>query len=637
MASNELKERENNIGEIKNRLQGISDNDLVNVSFGFIEKEVLWLSKKVDCDDYVVDLLDCIFDVLIERKCINYDAVFLKINSLLQKIKNIRFDKSKENTELRLILKRTEKKLKDISLFLKTRYESMATSNDYLLLNELVFKIKDVGLFFDVVKQIPSLLLTKNDCGKYFYENLIKDYIVLVQSNDQKNMLDVLYYEIIIDEFLRKYKRNFVKVNNSLQNSINKAIEEVKRMKETKKSRDRRTFFLEDLKNKLKNNDFNFNEKLINLNKKYEKYNNFIGETKLDLNVKRLDFTKLYTITIDPENSLALDQAISYEKLDNGNSMLYVHLSDPASYIKKGSQIDNEAYRRSFTLYMSKSDTITMLPEELCYDKCSLLSNGSRVAVTHAIEFDNNYNVVNFNSYNSMVSVDINLSYDFADKILEGNEQSKLAILLRDLDECSNVIEKQNKNNRSKSNMNKIMKHIDSNIKSEEDYCTVGVNSQKIMCTIMSKTCELIASKANEKGIPFVYRVHNKIDYEKVIKEVDGLKKLLLGRNIPESEIQKMLKKTVFSKYNSAYYSKDNIGHNALGLSCYAKATCPMGNYSSFINERITKELIIDSNYSDDVIYSYEDFVEEAAKQLNNKKEINDNYVNEYMKIKNKH
>ncbi len=51
MASNDIKERENNIGEIKNRLQGISDNDLVNVSFGFIEKEVLWLSKKVDCDD----------------------------------------------------------------------------------------------------------------------------------------------------------------------------------------------------------------------------------------------------------------------------------------------------------------------------------------------------------------------------------------------------------------------------------------------------------------------------------------------------------------------------------------------------------------------------------------------------------
>lgn len=634
MTSKVLQEREDNIGEIKKYLQGVSDSDLANIAFKDVEKEVIWLSKKVEYDDYVIDLLDCVFDVLLERKCIEYDTVFIKINGLLQKIKNIKFDKQEDKTELKSILKRTEKKLKDISLFLRTKYESLATDNDYLLLNELVFKIKDIGLFKDVVKQIPSLLLAKNDCGKFFYEKLVRDYIVLVQSNDQKNMLDICYYEIIIDEFLNKYKRNFQKVNSLLQNNITKAIEEVKRMKETKKSKDRRTLFLEDLRIKLKNSDLNYDEKLYNLNRKYEKNSKFIEDISLDYSTERIDFRKRYTVTIDPTNSQALDQAVSIEELSNGNTILYVDLADPNSFFRRGSQIDNEAYKRSNTIYMPNNDAITMLPESLCYNMCSLLSNGDKVAVTHAVELDDKYNVVSFHSYNSIINVDLNLSYDYADKLLIRNDESELGLFLKKLDEISNAFEIQNKKNRSKSNIDKVMQHIDPNIKNEEDYCTVGVNSQKIVCTIMSKTCELISNEAYQKGIPFMYRVHNKVEYEKVIKEVDGLKKLLLARNIPEFEVQKMLKKTVYSKYNSAYYSKDNTGHYALGLPSFAKATCPMGNYSSLINERITKELIINNNYSDGVIYSYEDFMDAAAKDLNAKKEINDNYVSEYLKIK---
>ncbi len=627
------------ISEIKEQLQLIEDSEFSNVVFKGVEEELKRLRETGKADDYILSLLDCIFDVIIERTCIDYETIIIKVNGCAQKIKGIKLVHSKSNVEfddMRTLLKRTEKKLHDISLFLKTRYENIATDKDYLLLSELVFKIKDVGLFNDVAHQIPGLLLAKKNCGRYFYEDLVENYINLVESGDQKNMIEILYYEIIIDSFLAKYNRNFAKVNAKLVSCVSKAIENIKRMKDNKKNKERRLFFLEGLRIKLRGIDLNIDERLNYLNKKYEKDNPFIGKICLDNSIQRVDLTHLYSITIDPAGSKALDQAMSYKKLDNGNSILYVHLADPNSFIKDGSEMDMEARKRAHTIYVPRGEVVTMLSKELCYDKCSLLCYGNKVAVTYCIELDSSYNVVSYNRFNSVVKIDDNFSYNHGDKILLSNESTNLYIFLKQLEDISNEFEKQSKSNRLKSNLNKVIEHIDNDIDINdcEKYQT---NSQKIVSNILLKVCELEATAAYEKGIPYVYRVHDKVDYKKAIAEIDNLSRLLHERNIPDCEVKRMLKKTVFSKYNLAYFSSKNTGHDALGLDCFARVTCPMGDYAALYNQRITKELLINKNIKDSSVYYYEGYVDEVAKELNAKKEINENYVEEYVKIKIRH
>ncbi len=632
-------EIEGDIKEIKERLQLVEDSNLANVVFNGVEKELKRIKKSGQADDYILDLLDCIFDVILERTCIDYETIFVKINGCIQKIRSINYSNSESNLEfdrLRTLMKRTEKKLKDISSFLKPRHEIMATDRDYVLLNELVFKIKDVGLFNDVVHEIPSVLLARNDCGKYFYENLVKEYINLVECGDQKNMIEILYYEIIIDSFLRKHKKNFAKINSKLINDIGKSIENVKRFKDNRKNKEKRIFFLEELRTKLKVTDLNLNEKIKILNKKYEKDNPFNGQIIFDNSISRVDLTNLYSITIDPAGSQALDQAMSLKKLDNGNSMLYVHLADPNSFIKEGSEIDIEARKRAYTIYVPRCSALTMLTEELCYDKCSLLCNGNKVAVTHSIELDSSYNVVSYNRFNSVIRVDDNFSFDYIDKVLSYNKSTNLYSFLKQLEDISKEFEKQYKRNRLKSNLNKVIEHIDNSI-DINDLEKYQTNSQKIISNILLKVCELEATDAHEKGVPFIFRVQDKIDYKKAIVEVDDLSKLLIDRNIPDYEVKKMLKKTVFSKLNSAYYSDKNIGHDALGVECHAKITCPMGNYSAMVNQRISKVILMNDKVEDSVVYHYEDIVKDVSKELNTKKEINDNYVSEFVKLKIRH
>lgn len=160
---------------------------------------------------------------------------------------------------------------------------------------------------------------------------------------------------------------------------------------------------------------------------------------------KREDLRQLLTITIDGEDAKDLDDAISVEKIENGYR-LYVHIADVSYYVRKGSEIDKEAYARGTSVYVVDR-VVPMLPHALCNGICSLNPHVERLTLTCMMEFDRKGNVGNYKIFPSIIQSDERMTYADVNEILAGNEkiQRKYPHLLKlciDMKVLSGIIRK---------------------------------------------------------------------------------------------------------------------------------------------------------------------------------------------------
>ena len=132
----------------------------------------------------------------------------------------------------------------------------------------------------------------------------------------------------------------------------------------------------------------------------------------------RLDIRDMSLFTIDGEDAKDFDDAVSIEKLPNGNYRLGVHIADVTYYVKVGSSIDKEAYKRGTSIYLVDR-VIPMLPKELSNGICSLNPNEDRLAITVFMEIDHGGQVVNYTIHESVIRSKARMIYDDVTELLE--------------------------------------------------------------------------------------------------------------------------------------------------------------------------------------------------------------------------
>ena len=138
----------------------------------------------------------------------------------------------------------------------------------------------------------------------------------------------------------------------------------------------------------------------------------------IDLTPARQDLTHLLSYTIDPSGSQDRDDAISIEKdKDKDNYIIYIHISDPTSYIAPDTSLDKELSERCYSLYLVDK-THHMMPEELAINKISLTQDNISRAFTCKITYDTSYNLVNYEFFKSNIKA-INLTYDQAHELID--------------------------------------------------------------------------------------------------------------------------------------------------------------------------------------------------------------------------
>lgn len=325
----------------------------------------------------------------------------------------------------------------------------------------------------------------------------------------------------------------------------------------------------------------------------------------------RRDLTKLNCFTIDGEDSRDLDDAISISKNADGTYKLGVHIADVGEYVTYGSVLDKEAFKRGTSVYFP-SLVLPMLPRNLSNGICSLNENENRLALSVFMDINDAGVVKNYDICESIIQSKKRFTYTTVTKILEGDEQA-----IKENKPFVNDLLTMNELNKILIKMREKRGAIDFDIPEVKitlndlgDVLNVEKaprdDSHRLIESFMVAANETIATHYNKIKAPFVYRIHETPDGEKMANFVRlatkmGVKTTVNPENVAPLDLQKILKqvsemdckymlnKICLRSMKKAKYSPDCIGHFGLASVKYCHFTSPIRRYPDLTIHRIIK------------------------------------------------
>jgi len=376
----------------------------------------------------------------------------------------------------------------------------------------------------------------------------------------------------------------------------------------------------------------------------------------------RLDLRKLAICTIDGAGAKDLDDAISVSKTSKG-FRLGVHIADVSHYVKEGGALDREALLRGTSVYFADR-VVPMLPEELSNGVCSLNAGTDKLAFSALIEISAEGRILSFRFRKSVICSRVRGVYSEVNQIFSGTAdrelKQKYSPVIRSLHaarELAKILKK-----RSGENGSFDIESTESEFILDDRGICVDVRprssgeAEEMIEQLMITANQAAAKLAKAKEIPFVYRVHEQPDPERVqtlIQLVDAvglnsrtLKKkgelsaadfaavLDQAKNTP---IQKVISHQLLRTMAKARYDSKPIGHFGLALEDYCHFTSPIRRYPDLAIHRILTALLTEKDQSK--ISRFQDFAVGAAKSSSNaevramsaERDAEDCYMAEYI------
>ncbi len=360
----------------------------------------------------------------------------------------------------------------------------------------------------------------------------------------------------------------------------------------------------------------------------------------------RIDLRDKIIFTIDGEDAKDLDDAVRVEKLKNGNYRLDVHIADVSYYVKEDSLLDKEALVRGTSIYML-GRVIPMLPRELSNGICSLNEGEDRFTLSCTMEIDKKGEVVSSQIYKGIIRVTKRMTYTDVQKIIEGSDKKileKYEFYMQDfknMEELALIL----KNRRLRNGYlnldipeSKIDLNVDGYVTNISRYQTTFAH--EIIEQFMLTANETIAEKFFWLEAPFIYRVHEEPDLEKV-QELNkflfnfGLKIKANKDNIYSKEFAKILEQIkgrqeekvisnlILRTLKVARYESENKGHFGIASKYYCHFTSPIRRYPDLFIHRIISQYL-ENNYdmSQKLIEKYSQEAEDRAKQSSEREKI---------------
>ena len=336
---------------------------------------------------------------------------------------------------------------------------------------------------------------------------------------------------------------------------------------------------------------------------------------------ERKDFRDRICFTIDPFNARDFDDALSIKMLDDGFIEVGVHIADVTHFVKPGTALDKEAYDRSTSVYLVDR-VCPMLPEKLSNELCSLRPNEDKFTFTALFVFDQNYKIQSKWFGKSLIHSKRRFTYEEAQEILESNN-GDYATELRKLNEIAHKLRKEKFANGAISfesdEVSFILDEDGSPLEIvKKDRKDAHMLVEDFMLLANKMVAKRIGKRSDNLQIPFVYRVHDHPDPDKLrdfslfAKEigfemkVDSPEQVAASFNklnaaARENEGLKMLEPLALRTMAKAVYSTDNIGHYGLSFDFYAHFTSPIRRYADVLVHRILyenlkKEYRVDKN-----------------------------------------
>lgn len=376
----------------------------------------------------------------------------------------------------------------------------------------------------------------------------------------------------------------------------------------------------------------------------------------------RRDLRTERIFTIDGADSKDFDDAVSLKITERGTYLLGVHIADVSHYVRRGSALDKEALERGNSVYLI-DQVVPMLPKKLSNGICSLNPGVDRLALSVNMEVDREGNIIDHEIFNSVIHSKARLVYTEVSDLLEGKNASlykrepEIAKDLMLMGELAGILfRKREKRGSIEFDFDEPNIILDKKGKVSAVEVSERRVANKLIEEFMLLANETVAEHFYWLEEPFIYRVHEKPDLDK-IKEVKeyigtlGLDIKIQNKGIHSAEINNLLNKVKGKAYESvvstlllrsmkkAYYDVRCLGHFGLGTQYYCHFTSPIRRYPDLMIHRIIKD-IISCDYSvSELKKRYTGSVEEAAalssaserKAVELEREVNKLKMTEYM------
>lgn len=333
----------------------------------------------------------------------------------------------------------------------------------------------------------------------------------------------------------------------------------------------------------------------------------------------RRDLRQEEIFTIDGEDAKDLDDAVSVSRNADGNYLLNVHIADVSYYVKDRSKLDREARIRGTSIYMLDR-VIPMLPRELSNGLCSLNSGQDRYALSVTMEIDCDGKVIDSDVYKSVVNVTERMSYTDVQKIIDASDRKilkkyeKYISHFKLMEELAHIL----KNKRMANGYLNLdipeSKIILDNITGKpldvRKYETTFAN--EIIEQFMLTANETIAERFYWLEVPFIYRVHEEPDIDKVKEANKFLFNLGYKIHISQDTVhpssfakvleeikgkpeEKVISNLILRTLKVARYEAENIGHFGIAGKYYCHFTSPIRRYPDLFIHRVISEYFTSS------------------------------------------
>lgn len=335
------------------------------------------------------------------------------------------------------------------------------------------------------------------------------------------------------------------------------------------------------------------------------------GITKQEIK-KRRDFREVTTFTIDPEDAKDFDDALSFQKLDNGHYEIGVHIADVTHYVKPNSLLEKEAFDRATSVYLVDR-TIPMLPERLSNGLCSLRPNEDKLTFAAVFEIDAKGKIHNEWFGRTVIHSDKRFSYEEAQAVIEagrGTFGEELSVL-------NDLAKKLRKERFSKGAINfettEVKFKLDEKGRPLAVIPKVRKDAHKLIEEFMLLANKQVANfvynyKKGKENNTYVYRTHDFPDPDKVKDFALFAKQFGHRINVEEASISQSLNKLMNSiegkpeqhvleqlairTMAKAKYSTEPKGHFGLAFNHYSHFTSPIRRYPDMMAHRLLQHYL---------------------------------------------
>ena len=332
---------------------------------------------------------------------------------------------------------------------------------------------------------------------------------------------------------------------------------------------------------------------------------------RLDTPGERLDLRKKFIFTCDPVTARDYDDALSLETDRKGNRVLGVHIADVSHFVKYGSALDKEAYRRSTSVYLADR-VVPMLPEELCNGVCSLVPNEDRLAFSAFMTFDKDGKMIHRDFAKTIIRSKARFTYEQVMTLISGGKSDKISPRERKTVLAIHELAQQLRTARFAAGALDLEVPEAEVLLDDEGEMTGIVTrpydeSHQMIEECMVAANEAVAKELWTKGVKILARLHEAPEAEKI----DMLRADLRGLGVRVGRIEdpkvfvKFLKDIkshplyatisvmVLRSMKKAVYDARAIGHFGLAKKYYAHFTSPIRRYPDLTLHRQLADYLV--------------------------------------------